>query len=83
MTVEIVAILSNPSSTDITVEVTSNDTIATSKFTHTVADTKKFPFRLRCTQKLMRCVGVRFHSVLRLILLDKHSKKAFQLFLVR
>ena len=33
MTVEIVAILSNPSSTDITVEVTSNDTTATSEFT--------------------------------------------------
>ena len=32
MTVEIAAILSNPSSTEITVEVTSNDITATSKF---------------------------------------------------
>ena len=32
MTVEIVAILSNPSSSDFTVEVTSNDVIATSEF---------------------------------------------------
>ena len=32
MRVEIVAILSNPSSTDITVEVTNNETTAISKF---------------------------------------------------
>ena len=32
MTVEIVAILSNPSSTDVTVEITSSDTTATSEF---------------------------------------------------
>ena len=56
MTVEIAAILSNPSSTDITVEVGSNDDTANSEFTISyVVNTSQHITPLLCITSHMGC----------------------------